>query len=103
MGEFIRIWEKLEIQEVEKKLLITGDTVGDCAQCRCLGISYDQTTCPECKTQFKYVTSRRAEQHPSESFRIVRRLKEKRPDLVFIDYADYKRLSGKLKGRDLLT
>ena len=103
MGTYIRIWQEAEIQEIENHLLIAGDTVGDCAHCRHLGISYDETSCPECKTEFKYVTSRRIETHPSEAFRIVRRLKEKRPDLVFIDYTDYKYLSGKLKGKNLLA
>lgn len=103
MAEYIRIWQPLEIRQIEDHLLIAGDTVGDCAHCRCLGIAYDQSACPQCKTEFKYVTSRRIEIHPGEAFRIVRRLKEKRPDLIFIDYTDYKHLSGKLKGRDLLA
>ena len=103
MKEVLRIWHEVEFQEIEKHLLIAGDTVGDCASCRCLGIDYGKTHCPECKTEFKYVTSRRIENHPGESFRIVRRLKEKRPDLIFIDYTDYKQLSGKLKGRSLLA
>ena len=103
MEQYIRIWKTLDIREIESRLLIAGDTLGDCASCRCLGISYEKTSCPQCKTEFKYVTSRRIESHPSESFRIVERLKTKRPDLVFIDYSDYKRLSGKLKGRDLLA
>ena len=101
--ESLRIWQSVDIRDIEAHLLIAGDTVGDCAQCRCLGISYDQTSCPQCKTSFKYVTSRRIENHPAESFRIVQRLKEKRPDLIFIDYSDYKQLSGKMKGRDLLA
>ena len=103
MGEHIRVWQPIDIREAEKHLLIAGDTIGDCASCRCLGISYEALSCPQCKTPFQYVTSRRAENHPGEAFRIVQRLKEKRPDLVFIDYADYKHLSGKLKGKDLLS
>ncbi|MBI4437295.1 MAG: hypothetical protein HY590_07785 [Candidatus Omnitrophica bacterium] len=103
MAEFIRIWQEAVIQEIESHLLIAGDTVGDCASCRCLGIDYSKTSCPQCKTEFKYVTSRRIESHPGESFRIVKRLKEKRPDLIFVDYTDYKQLSGKLKGRSFLA
>lgn len=99
----IRVWQVLEIEEIERHLLIAGDTVGDCGHCRCLGIPYDQKHCPQCKTEFKYLTSRRIESHPSESYPIVQRLKEKRPDLLFIDYADYKHLSGKIKGRNFLA
>ncbi len=103
MESFIRVWQPADIQEIERHLLIAGDTVGDCGQCRCLGIDYGEKLCPECKTPFKYLTSRRAESHPHEAFRIVRRLKEKRPDLIFIDYGDYKRLSGTLKGKEFLA
>ena len=101
--EYIRTWQAIDVQDITAHLLIAGDTVGDCANCRHLGISYEQMSCPACKTSFKYLTSRRSENHPAESFRIVHRLKEKRPDLIFIDYSDYKQLSGKLKGRSLLA
>jgi len=89
------------LEEVEKHLLILGDLTGDCAACRQLGISYlEARECPHCKTSFKYVTSRRLETHPGERFQIASRLRDKRPDLVFIDYEDYKRTQGRKKARE---
>ena len=99
--EFLRTWQVFDIEEVEKHLLILGDLTGDCASCRELGIRYQEAReCPRCKTSFKYVTSRRLETHPGERFQIVSRLREKRPDLGFIDYEDYKRTLGRKKARD---
>ena len=99
--EFLRIWNEFDIEEVQKRLLILGDVTGDCASCRELGIQYQQAKeCPRCKTYFKYVTSRRLEIHSGERFQIVARLRERRPDLTFIDYEDYKRTLGRKKARD---
>ncbi len=99
--EFLRIWQVFDIEEVEKHLLILGDLTGDCAACRELGIHYqDARECPKCKTTFKYVTSRRLETHPGERFQIASRLKDRRPELVFIDYEDYKKTLGRKKARD---
>ena len=99
--EFLRTWQNFDLEEVEKHLMILGDLTGDCASCRELGIHYqDARECPKCKTAFKYVTSRRLETHPGERFQLAFRLKEKRPDLVFIDYEDYKKTLGRKKARD---
>ena len=51
-------------------------------------------TCPECGTVFKYIASRRLETHPSERFQLAKRLAEKRPDLLLIDYQDYQITAG---------
>lgn len=99
--EFLRIWRGFDLDEVEKHLLILGDLTGDCASCRELGIHYqDAKECPRCKTSFKYVTSRRLETHPGERFQLASRLCDRRPDLAFIDYEDYKRTLGRKKARE---
>ena len=99
--EFLRTWQVFDVEEVQKHLLILGDLTGDCASCRELGIHYQEAReCPKCKTGFKYVTSRRLETNPGERFQIASRLRDKRPDLVFIDYDDYKRTLGRKKARD---
>ena len=102
--ELLRTWQYYDIEEVVKHLLILGDVSGDCGACRELGIAYlEARECPKCKTNFKYVTSRRLETHPGERFQIVGRLKEKRPELAFIDYEDYKRTIGRKKARDFFA
>ena len=99
--EFLRTWHEYDIEEVQKHLLILGDLTGDCASCRELGIHYQEAKeCPRCRTSFKYVTSRRLETHPGERFQIVSRTRDRRPDLAFIDYEDYKRTLGRKKARD---
>ena len=102
MPEYLRIWEERNLSEIAAHLLILGDALGDCAACRCLGINLSQKSCPQCKTEFRYVTSRRIESHPGEAYRIVRRARQERPDLVFVDYIDFKSLTGRAKGRDFL-
>ena len=99
--EFLRTWQVFDVEEVQKHLLILGDLTGDCASWRELGIHYQEAReCPKCNTSFKYVTSRRLETHPGERFQIASRLRDTRPDLVFIDYDDYKRTLGRKKARD---
>lgn len=99
--EYLRSWSQFDIEEVERHLLILGDISGDCGSCRELGIRYQNAKeCPRCKTTFKYVTSRRLETHPGERFQIVSRLKELRPELIFIDYEDYKKTMGRKKARE---
>lgn len=101
MREYLRVFRPFDIEDVQKHLLIMGDLSGDCASCRCLGIdSYSAGTCPECGTPFKYVTSRRLDANPGERFSLAKRVAEKRPDLVFIDYSDYMKVLGQKKARD---
>ena len=101
MPDYLRIWEERDLTEIGAHLLIVGDTLGDCATCRCLGIDLTKKMCPECNTEFRFVASRRIESHPGEAFRIVKRLRQARPDLTFIDHADFKRLTDRAKGKDI--
>ncbi len=104
MSEFLRTWKSYDLEEVEKHLMILGDVSGDCASCRQLGIHYlEAKECPQCKTPFKYVTSRRLETHPGERFQLAARLRDKRPDLSFIDYEDYRKTLGRKKARDFFA
>ena len=95
MSEFIRVWKQFDIQDISEHLLIVGDLTGDCSKCGELGIDYSNVkACPKCKTTFKYISSRTRE---------VRRINNKRPDLIFIDFEDYKKAKGKIKARDLFS
>ncbi|MFZ5802543.1 MAG: hypothetical protein ACOY3K_05490 [Candidatus Omnitrophota bacterium] len=99
--ELLRTYHEFDLEDVKKHLLIVGDLSGDCASCRELGIDpYGATVCPKCGTTFKYISSRRVESHPGERFHIVRRFKQKRPDLTFIDYSDYSKTLGAKQARD---
>lgn len=93
MSKYIRVWEYLDVTDVSSHLLIVGESTGDCSNCRTLGIDYAEAkTCPSCKTLFKYIASRTKE---------AARLKTKRPDLICIDFDDYRKITGSMKARNL--
>lgn len=93
MNEPIRVWKEIEVEDLSKHLLIVGLLTGDCASCKELGIDYASAkTCPACGVTFKYIASRSKE---------VRKILHKRPDLIFIDFEDYKKATGSLKARNL--
>ncbi len=93
MSDLIRVWKEIDISDIEKHLLIVGDVAGDCSSCRELGINYlSAKSCPKCGNEFKYIATRSHE---------IRKIKQKRPDLVFVDLEDYKRAMGKIKAKNL--
>lgn len=103
-AEYLRTFQPFNIEEVRQHLLIMGDLTGDCAACRALGIDgYTVKACPQCSTPFRYITGRRLETHPQERFHFARRMREKRPDLILIDYLDYTRVIGQKKARDFFA
>jgi hypothetical protein len=93
MPDLIRVWKEMDISDIGNHLLIAGETAGDCSNCRELGIDYSSAkTCPKCKNEFKYIATR---------FHEIRKIKQKRPDLIFIDFEDYKKATGKIKAKNL--
>ncbi|HOW87731.1 MAG TPA: hypothetical protein P5561_05685 [Candidatus Omnitrophota bacterium] len=101
---YLRTFRPFTLEEVKKSLLVIGDLTGNCAACNALGINaYETKACPECGAVFKYIASRRLESHPSERFRLARRLAEKRPDLILIDYQDYQKAAGDKAARDFFS
>ena len=102
--EYLRTFKLYDLEEVKKYLLFAGDLSGDCAACRALGIDvYTAKSCPGCGTPFRYLTSRRLEAHAGERFQFARRMHDKRPDLVVIDYTDYTKAMGHKKARDFFA
>lgn len=99
----IRFWKETEVEDLAKHLLIVGELTGDCANCREINIDYTREKyCPKCKTEFKYITSRPAALAKSSRFSIMKRIKDRRPDLILIDHQDYKEIMGKIKAKKLL-
>ncbi len=95
MAEFIRVWKEVDMQDISGHLLIVGDITGNSSKCRELGIDYSSAkSCPKCGTAFKYIASR---------FREIKKIIKKRPDLVFVDFEDYRKVEGKIKARDLFS
>ncbi len=101
MSFYIRIWQNCDIAEITKHLLIVGDVTADCAACRELGIAYAQAkTCPKCGVVFRFITSRLAGKMDLNRGATVKRIKDRRSDLTFIDYEDYKEITGKQQARE---
>lgn len=95
MNELIRVWKEFDIKDISRHLLIVGLTSADCSNCRELGIDYHTVvSCPRCGTDFKYIASRGKE---------IRKIGGKRPDLIFIDFEDYKRIIGSTKAKDFFN
>ncbi|MBI3315484.1 MAG: hypothetical protein HYZ87_00715, partial [Candidatus Omnitrophica bacterium] len=49
---------------------------------------------------FRFITSRNAGKLDRNRGGTVKRIKDRRPDLTFIDYEDYKEITGKQQARE---
>lgn len=98
---YIRVWQTCDIEALKKHLLIVGDVTADCAACRELGIDWVAAKdCPKCRTVFRFIASRLTGPLDRNRGATVKRIKEKRPDLTFIDHEDYKEITGKQQARE---
>jgi len=99
---YMRVWQLLSPKAVGSHLLIVGHLTGDCANCKQVGIDYKSArVCPKCNTEFRYIASRSGHQDGKGSHgALVKKIREKRPDLVFVDLGDYKAATEKNKARD---
>ena len=101
MSYYLRVWQACDIPEVTKSLMIVGDITADCAACRELGIEYGSAkVCPKCGVQFRFISSRHTTRLDRDRNGHIKRIKERRPDLTFIDYEDYKEITGKQQARE---
>ena len=94
---FLRVYKEMDIKEIGAHLLIYGDLSGSCASCQKMGVELNADKCPECMSEFKYVTFRNIKENMPK----MKRLSEARPNVTFIDFDDYKRLSGAAKAKEL--
>ena len=99
--EYIRIWTEVDMKDIEDHIIMVDDKFGHCPQCKKIGIELkDLKKCPSCERTFKYVTSKEAKHGKEE---IVTRTRKKLPDLIFVDYDDYERITAKLKAGNLFN
>ena len=95
---FLRIYKKFHLDEVKTHLLTYGALSGSCAHCKELDVKLDAQTCPQCKTLFKYIAFQNVKDHLPKMLRIS----HERPDIIFVDYDDFKRLEGEEKAKGIL-
>ena len=99
---WIRTWQEIDLKDIESRMILAGELSSDCSHCREIGLDFSKIkSCSKCGTEFKYMSSRTAS-GTSVKFSIIKRIKTKRPDLIFVDYDDYKRLVSKSKAEDFL-
>ncbi len=95
---FLRIYKKFYLDEVKAHLLTYGALSGICANCKKMELKSDVKDCPECKTPFKYIAFQNIKEHIPKMIKIS----HERPEIVFVDYDDFKRLEGEEKAKGIL-
>jgi hypothetical protein len=99
--EILRIWNKVNIKEIEDSIVIVDDKFGFCPACKEISIKLEGLkNCPKCGRQFKYATSREAKPGDKGIAFILRAMK-KLPELTFVDYEDYEYITKKKKAEGL--
>ena len=100
--EYLRIWTQVDIVKIQNSILIVDDKFGFCPECKEIGIKLDDLKkCPKCGREFKYVTSREAK--GTKGHVSVTRTRKKLPNLTFVDYDDYERITSKNKAESLFN
>ncbi len=95
-SKYIRVFQKADVDDLKAHLLICGDLSASCGHCNALGLKPNIISCPECKTEFKYLTFRNIKDNIHKIFKI----KEQRPSLIIVDFDDYTKLAGAKKAQD---
>jgi len=98
---YLRIWNEIDIKEIQDHIIIANDQYGYCPGCKKIGFKIDGIEeCPQCGREFRYVTS--ADSAGGKSG-VIKHIKKKLPDLIFVDYNDYEQQAGKKKAEDLFS
>lgn len=97
MKSFIRTWQKQDIKDIEKHLIIVGELSSECNHCHEIGIDLHARACPGCGAMFKYMGFRRklSQAH-------LQKASEANPRITLIDFEDFKRSIGKRDARNIL-
>ena len=96
--KFIRVYQKLNLDEVKEHLLVCGALSAQCANCQETEIDLNKAMCPKCGNTFCYITFRNIRENMPK----LQKISEERPDIKFVDYDDYKRQIDAQKARDFL-
>jgi hypothetical protein len=97
MRYHIRVWEELDLADVEKHLIVVGDLSAECFCCHKVGLDSQAKACPGCSALFKYMGFRRKVQAS-----YLQKVRESNPRIIFIDFDDFKKVLGKRDARKLL-
>ena len=96
MKKWMRVWRKIDINEVSRSLLVVGVLTAECFSCRKIGLTKEANKCPECGVEFGYVGFRKKVAHRDfEAFNPDRKL-------VFIDFEDFITEFNRIKAKKFL-
>ena len=95
---FLRIYKKFFLDEVKTHLMTYGALSGTCANCMHMDLKVDALKCPECNTEFKYVAFQNIREHMPK----ILKISSERPNIIFVDYDDFKKLQGEEKAKSIL-
>ena len=95
---FLRIYKKFYFDEVKAHTLLYGVLSGSCSNCKEINIKLDSLQCPSCKNTFKYIAFMNVRDHLPK----IQKISHERPDVILMDYDDFKRVEGELRARDIL-
>ena len=95
---FFRIYKKFYLDEIKTHLLTYGALSGTCAHCKEMDLKLDALSCPECKNDFKFIAFQNVRDHLPKMLKIA----AERPNIIFIDYDDFKKVEGEEKAKDIL-
>ena len=98
MKDFLRVWEKLNLEEIKNHLLVIGELSGECFSCHKVGIKIEEKRCPQCKKEFKYIGFRR-----KVNSSLIAKFKEIYPQATFIDFEDFKKALSKKEAKKILN
>lgn len=98
MEDFLRIWMKLNLEEVKNHLLVIGELSGECFSCHKVGIKNEEKECPQCGRKFKYIGFRR-----KVDASLIKKFKEIHPEMTFIDFEDFKKVFSKKEAKKILN
>lgn len=95
---FIRIYKKFYFDELKHHTLLYGVLSGSCSACKEVDVKLDAKECPACRTPFKYI----AFMNPREHMPKIQRMSHERPEIVLVDYDDFKKIEGEERAKNIL-
>jgi hypothetical protein len=90
----VRIWTEVDVDEIEKHLILIEDLYGTCGNCKKLGLNYlKDKVCPSCGVTFKYAATN--VKNSSEIIKILNRIQSSGLSLKLIERDDYNKAQAK--------
>jgi predicted amidophosphoribosyltransferase len=94
--KFIRFYKNCDLPELKTHLLISGDLSSSCANCQKIDLKWEQSQCPQCGTEFKFIAFRQVKSNWPK----IQKISAERPQMQIVDYDDYKRSLGASKAEE---